>query len=497
MTTSTLTDSPRPAVATAVSGLTADAAGSAGVACAAGAPDAGVLSRLGAFYRAQSARRERRHDLLTIGGWSLVATSIALYLADGGITRFATLGGAVTAIGIITGLVATALMCLMLVLTARVPVIDRTLGQDRATTLHAQLGRGMVFGLLAHGAFLMAGYALEGKTTPVATFLDLCRTSTDFIWACVALLMFAVVGISSMVALRRKYPYEVWMGIHLTTYAAIVASLPHQFSMSGLFAEGTLARAFWIAMFLATAGVMLAFRVIAPIIATFTHRLTVSRVVPVGPDAVTIEMTGRNLDALEARGGHWLQWRFLTPALALQPHPFSLSADPTDSTLRITVRNLGAGSARLAALQPGTKVAVEGPYGMFTDASRTRERVVLVGAGIGIAPVRALLESTRFAPGDAAVILRASTPDELYLLDEVRALCATKGASLQVLVGPRAGASWVPRSYAGAHLTDLVPWATDADLYVCGPEAWMDAVLRNADECGIPALQIHDERFAW
>ena len=112
--------------------------------------------------------------------------------------------------------------------------------------------------MLAHGAFLMAGYALEGRITPVATFVDLWQSSTDFIWACLALLMFAVVGISSMVAVRRRYPYEVWFAIHLTTYAAIVASLPHQFSMSGLFAEGTLARGFWIAMFLATAGVMLA-----------------------------------------------------------------------------------------------------------------------------------------------------------------------------------------------------------------------------------------------
>jgi predicted ferric reductase len=448
-------------------------------------------------YQGQATRREVRRDVLTVGAWSLIATSIALFLADNGIGYFATLGGAITALGIIAGLVATAFMCLMLVLTARVPVIDATLGQDRATSLHAKLGRGMVFGLLAHGILLAYGYALSDKISPIAAFTQLWTSSTDFIWACVAFLMLGVVGISSMVALRRKYPYEVWFGIHLTTYAAILASIPHQFSMSGMLAEGTWGRPFWAAMWLVTGGLMLAYRVILPILASLTHQFTVSRVTPVGPDAVSIEVTGRKVKELQARGGHWLNWRFLTPELAGQPHPFSLSAEPTDSTLRITVRNLGEGTARLMSLKPGTKVAIEGPYGMFTDASRTTDKVVLLGAGIGIAPIRALLESTEFAPGDAAVILRASTPDELYLLDEVVALCEAKGASLALLVGPRAGQSWVPVTDAGATLIDFVPWAAEADVYVCGPNPWMEAVLADVAACGIPAAQVHDEKFDW
>ncbi len=461
----------------------------------------GVRSRAAAAlarrYGQQRARREVRRDVLTVGAWVLVATSIALFLADHGAAYFTTFGGAVTAAWIITGLVTTALMCLMLVLSARVPIIDRTLVQDRATSLHAKLGRGMVLGLLAHGVFLVLGYSLTGVITPVATFVGLWQSSTDFIWACVAFVLFAVVGISSMVAVRRRYPYEAWFAIHLTSYAAIIASLPHQFSMSGILAPGTFGRTFWILMWLATAWTMLAYRVFAPIISTFTHRLTVQAVEPVGPDAVSITFTGRNLRGLEARGGHWFQWRFLTPGLVLQPHPFSLSADPTDTTMRVTVRNLGAGTARLQALRPGTKVAIEGPYGMFTDEARTSEKVVFVGAGIGIAPVRALLEATEIVPGQGAVILRAHTPGELYLADEVAQLCRAKGAELHVLVGPRAGDTWVPQSYAGAHLTDFAPWAASADLFVCGPTPWMRAVIADAEACGIPEEQVHDELFAW
>jgi ferredoxin-NADP reductase len=95
------------------------------------------------------------------------------------------------------------------------------------------------------------------------------------------------------------------------------------------------------------------------------------------------------------------------------------------------------------------------------------------------------------------VILRASTPEELYLLDEVVALCEAKGATLTLLVGPRAGQTWVPVTDAGATLTDFVPWATEADVYVCGPNPWMDAVLADVAACGIPAAQVHDEKFDW
>jgi hypothetical protein len=166
-------------------------------------------------------------------------------------------------------------------------------------------------------------------------------------------------------------------------------------------------------MWLVTGGLMLAYRVILPILASLTHQFTVSRVTPVGPDAVSIEVTGRKVKELQARGGHWLNWRFLTPELAGQPHPFSLSAEPTDSTLRITVRNLGEGTARLMSLKPGTKVAIEGPYGMFTDASGRPTR--RLSAPHRDRPDRALLESTA-SPRATPPSSCASTPDELYLL---------------------------------------------------------------------------------
>ena len=88
---------------------------------------------------------------------------------------------------------------------------------------------------------------------------------------------------------------------------------------------------------------------------------------------------------------------------------------PTDATARITVRDLGAGSARISAVRPGTKVSIEGPYGLFSDSARTSPKLAIIAAGIGVTPIRALLEHAQFAPGDATILLRASSQDETYL----------------------------------------------------------------------------------
>ena len=146
-------------------------------------------------------------------------------------------------------------------------------------------------------------------------------------------------------------------------------------------------------------------------------------------------------------------------------------------------------------------MAIEGPYGLFSTAARSRNHVVLIGAGIGITPLRALLESTPFEPGCATVILRGHSEEELYLGDEILELCRRRGATLFHLTGPRTtgGHSWLPESAvrSGHRLASYVPNIADADVYICGPSAWARSVIGEARAAGVPEEQIHNERFDW
>jgi ferredoxin-NADP reductase len=42
-----------------------------------------------------------------------------------------------------------------------------------------------------------------------------------------------------------------------------------------------------------------------------------------------------------------------------------------------------------------------------------------------------------------------------------------------------------------------VPDIAERDVYVCGPQAWTDAVRATLAAAGLPAVQLHVETFAW
>jgi NAD(P)H-flavin reductase len=125
----------------------------------------------------------------------------------------------------------------------------------------------------------------------------------------------------------------------------------------------------------------------------------------------------------------------------------------------------------------------------------------MVGAGIGITPLRALLEGTPFDPGNATVLLRGSSESELYLGEEILDLCQRRGATLFHLVGPRPAQKpgWLPEAAAraGHRLTSYVPNLADSDVYICGPAAWARAVIDDARAAGAKEEQLHYERFDW
>ncbi len=319
----------------------------------------------------------------------------------------------------------------------------------------------------------------------------------DLILAVAGILLLGVVTVSSIAAARRRLPYEAWHVIHLASYLAVGLSIPHMFSMSGLLAQGSWQRVYWIALLAATGAALLVFRFAVPLVATLRHRVRVESVTPAGPGTYHVEFTVGDLDRLGVRAGQYLHWRFLAPGLWWHQHPFSVSAAPARGRLRITVRELGPGTVALRQVRPGTLVAIEGPYGTFTDAARTSATLTLVGAGAGIAPLRAILQEARFEPGAATVVLRGSTPDGLVLADEVAELCRRRGARLIELVGHRAGDRWVPADQPELTLADLVPDVASGDLYVCGPDGFTGSVLADAAAAGVPPWRVHTEAFSF
>ena len=176
-------------------------------------------------------------------------------------------------------------------------------------------------------------------------------------------------------------------------------------------------------------------------------------------------------------------------------HPFSLSAAPDGRSLRITVKDVGDFTGRIGDIAPGTRVVAEGPFGVFTDAARRRERVALIAGGIGITPIRAMVEEMPGKPGDIALVYRAVRDRDVVFREELDRLARERGVALYYVVGGHNDPDGA-RLLSPEHLRELIPDISDREIYICGPPAMMHAAEHNVRRAGAPPRYIHTERFA-
>ncbi|MFG2129897.1 ferric reductase-like transmembrane domain-containing protein [Streptomyces sp. NPDC048751] len=395
---------------------------------------------------------------------------------------------ALMVLGRFTGLYAALLMAFQLVLVARLPWLDRRIGMDRLTSWHRWVGFGLLWTLVGHVVFITFGYAELSSMGPLDQLIDLAETIEGVLRALVAFVLILVIGAVSARWARRRLAYETWHFVHLYTYVAVVLAFTHQVAVGTTFTASSAATAYWYGLWGVALGSVAVGRLVLPLWRNWRHQLRVSAVVPESDNVVSVYITGRDLDRLPARAGQFFLWRFLTKDRWWQANPFSLSAAPDGRTLRLTAKAAGAGSAALRHVKPGTRVFAEGPYGAFTAMHRTRPEAVLIAGGVGVTPIRALLEELH---GHAVVIYRVATDRDAVLYDELRELAHAKGAELHLVTGPP-----VPDKLAPAELARLVPDIADRDVFLCGPPPMMNAVLGSLRELNVPKQQTHFERFS-
>ncbi len=427
---------------------------------------------------------------------------VLMWVRHGGLDQIGTPGGAFTAAGQITALLGTYLVLIQLVLMGRSPWLDEAFGMDRLAWAHRWLGFATVWLIGAHGVLTTIGYAQGDGASVVGEFVNLLTTYPYVLWATAGFGLFVMVGVSSIRAARRRLSYETWYGLHLYAYLAIALAFLHQLFTGADFIHDQLAAIYWIGLYVATAALVLTFRVGQPVVTSVRHRLRVAGIVDEAPGVVSLYLEGRDLDRLPVRSGQYFMLRFLTREGWWRAHPYSISSAPNGRWLRFTVKELGDDSGQIRHLEVGTRVFVEGPYGVLTGARRTRRAVTLIAGGIGITPLRALLEALPGEPGDLTLIYRASSPRNVVFRDELETLARVRGARIHYLFGSRrhdGHALSQPPSppLDRVTLARLVPDIADQDVYLCGPTGFMRNIEGVLDELGVPRSNVHAEKFTY
>jgi predicted ferric reductase len=364
-----------------------------------------------------------------------------------------------TGLGRVTGLLGAYLALVQLLLLARIPGLDL----ERLARVHRWNGFAVLVLLVAHAVLVTAGYTVGDRISLWDEIERLISGYPGVITATAGLVALIAVTVTSVVIVRRRLRYETWYFVHLYAYLGVALAFSHQLATGSSFVGRPGARAYWYALYAVTLGCLVVFRVALPL--WRSRGLRVLRVIDEAPGVVSLEIGGR----LRARTGQFFMWRFLTRRHWWEAHPFSLSAAPDGGRLRITVKGLGDYSTSLREVAPGTRVIAEGPFGGFRPS---RRGVALIAGGIGITPVRALLEDL---PGDVAVVYRVAREEDVILRSELDRL-----AHVHYVVG----------ELSAERLLELVPDLAERDVFVCGPPSVTEAVRATG------VRRVFVERFA-
>jgi predicted ferric reductase len=448
--------------------------------------------------------RHRSDASVRLGSGVLLWTSLLLvtywWVTGGGVQDLGAWDTGLTSTGRLTGLIASDLLLVQVLLMARVPALEHAFGQDRLARHHRIVGFTSFDLLIAHLVLITWGYAAGSLSATPATLWGLTVDYPGMLLAVGGTAALIMVVVTSVRAARRRLRYESWHLLHLYGYLGAGLALPHQLWTGQEFLSSPAATVFWWGLWASAAGAVLVWRVALPLWRSTRHRLRVTSVVREGRGVVSVYMTGRHMDRLGAEAGQFFTWRFLTGPGWTRGHPFSLSAAPDGRSLRITVKELGDDSRVLRHVRPGTRVLVEGPYGRLSARARSQRKVALIGAGVGITPLRALAEELRYAPGDAVLLYRFS--GRPLFAQEISVLARERGLEVIWLPGRRrAPDSWLGDGIGNADdrtaLTYWVPDIADRDVFVCGPEEWAEDVRRSTSAAGLPDDRFHAESFGW
>jgi len=209
-------------------------------------------------------------------------------------------------------------------------------------------------------------------------------------------------------------------------------------------------------------------------------------------EAMTRDITKFELRALD--GGDLPAWTagghldvVVAPEFLRQ---FSLSGDPSDrSRYQIAVLNerggRGGSSLMHRLFAVGRKIFVSRPINHF-PLDETASKSFLMGGGIGITPMIAMAHRLHRIGADFALHYSCSSRADAAFINDLFTFPWRSKVHLHVSSeGGRAAFDIIlSRSPKGAH------------VYVCGPDAYMQAVMTAAERSGISDDRRHSEYFS-
>lgn len=206
--------------------------------------------------------------------------------------------------------------------------------------------------------------------------------------------------------------------------------------------------------------------------------LTVRAVEHLNACYVLLKLTDDRQALPEMLPGQFVEVRIDDSPSTMLRRPISIHyVDRDANELWLLVALVGDGTRRLGSLSAGDTLNCVLPLGNgFTMANRPDERILLVGGGVGVAPLLYFGERLKAVGAVPTFLLGARSASDLLMLDRFQAIGTVAVTTEDGSMGEK--------GFVTNH--SLLQQATFDRISTCGPKPMMVAVARYAAQANIP-----------
>jgi len=175
----------------------------------------------------------------------------------------------------------------------------------------------------------------------------------------------------------------------------------------------------------------------------------------------------------EIRPGQFANLEVAQSKTTFLRRPFSIfTVDKANNTISFLIKRVGDGTKALTEMKPGESINTIYPLGNSFTLADKREKVLLVGGGVGTAPMFILAQELNSIGCEVNILLGARSAADLVELDEFKKYG-------KLLITTEDGSKG-EKGFVTQHTVFSEKLAGFDRIYTCGPDPMMQAVAREA-----------------
>lgn len=291
--------------------------------------------------------------------------------------RFGSLTVVARSFGQISGLMGMSLMVLAIILSSRLPLIEKYLASlDKAYKNHHLLGGISLILLLGHPIFLALAY-LSSSLYLAAIFLLPSLSRIDILTGEISL--FLMMGLL-IITFFRFLEYSFWKLTHKFLNLVFFFAVIHTLIVTSDISSNLLLKTYYLILI-----IVVIFSIVYKNYLVKKYQYVIRKISKLNSSVTELLLMPLN-EKLNYSSGQFVFLKIQGLLFNREEHPFSIASSSKEEYLRLIIKNLGDFTSQINLLKEGVMVNLEGPYGHFSPEFYKAKESIWIAGGIGITP---------------------------------------------------------------------------------------------------------------